>query len=83
MNTSLKTHIEALGDSLKQTKTVDVKTRESLAVLQRDIEEFLHAHGDSSLTERLEELAVRFENDHPTVGTALRQAIDALSKAGM
>jgi len=28
-------------------------------------------------------MAVQFENEHPTAGRTLRQAIDALAKAGM
>jgi len=36
-----------------------------------------------AVTERLEALAVRFENEHPAAGNALRQAIDALAKAGV
>ena len=38
---------------------------------------------DQPLTERLEGLAVRFEAEHPAVGHAVRQLIDALAKAGI
>jgi hypothetical protein len=79
----LQRQISELSAALKQSATADDKTRESLGKLQHEIEDFLHAAGDRSLGDRLEKLAIRFEADHPAVGTALRQAIDALAKAGM
>jgi hypothetical protein len=84
MNTpSLMARIQTLSDELRKAGELDVATRRALVSLQRDIEKLLHDQGEVSLTERLEQLAVRFENDHPAAGTALRQAIDALAKAGM
>ncbi len=80
---SLPTQVQALREALGQTQQPDSKTREALRSLHHDIEVFLEKHDDRTLAERLEKLAVRFETDHPAVGTALRQAIDALAKAGM
>ena len=80
---ALPTSIQALRDALNRTQSIDEKTRDALNALQVEIETFLAGHNDRSLHERLEKLAVRFEADHPAVGTALRQAMDALSKAGM
>jgi hypothetical protein len=37
----------------------------------------------SSLVDRLEEAEVRLETDHPTLAEALRDAIQALSSAGI
>jgi hypothetical protein len=82
MNT-VQTHIQALSEALGRSPTMDAKTRDSLASLQHEIERHLEAQNAGTLTERLEKLAVRFEADHPAVGNALRQAIDALVKAGM
>jgi hypothetical protein len=79
----LHAQVETLKKALQSSTTMDAQTRNALSSLQRDIDKVLHAHGDSSLGERLEEIAVRFESEHPTVGRALRQAIDALGKAGM
>ena len=38
---------------------------------------------DASLTERLDQMAVRFEAEHPTLGTAIRRVVDTLGKAGI
>ena len=75
--------IQTLRDALGRSQSIDEKTRDSLKALQQEIESFLETHDDRSVQERLEKMAVRFETDHPAVGQALRQAMDALSKAGM
>jgi hypothetical protein len=36
-----------------------------------------------SLTDRLDEVAVQFEAEHPELGTAIRRVVDALAKAGI
>jgi predicted ATPase len=41
------------------------------------------AEEHSSLVDRLEEAEVRLETDHPTLAEALRDAIQALSSAGI
>lgn len=79
----LRVRIQALGRELQNTQTLDGETRSALSALQRVIAEVLETGDADSLTDRLEKVAVRFENDHPAVGRALRQAIDALAKAGM
>jgi hypothetical protein len=81
-NQSLKDQIRTLSGTLSQTVTVDAEIRELLRGLQQQISRIAEHH-ESPVTDRLEEMAVRFEADHPAVGTALRQAIDALSKAGI
>lgn len=80
---NLQTSIETLRHALRNTAALDDATRDALVALHHDIEEFLDRHARGSLAERLERLAVRFETDHPAVGAALRQAIDALAKAGI
>jgi hypothetical protein len=80
---TLPDQIAKLSEALRRTRSVDAQTRDALVALQHEIETFLQAQGDSSLAERLEKLAVQFEADHPAVGSALRQTIDALVKAGI
>lgn len=82
-NPSLLQQIRALSTALAQVHTADEETRAALLDLQSKIGRVVEHHDDASVTERLEELAVRFETDHPAAGTALRQAIDALSRAGI
>jgi len=81
-NQTLKDQIRVLTSALSQTTTIDSESRELLRDLQQQIIRIADHH-ESPITDRLEEMAVRFEADHPAVGTALRRAIDALSKAGI
>jgi hypothetical protein len=84
MNTNdLETAIQALTHALRQTQQLNHKARADLGLLQKEIDRALDLRTGGPLRDRLEELAVRFENDHPAAGNVLRQAIDALAKAGM
>jgi hypothetical protein len=78
----LHQQISHLTASLSQLTTADGATRRLLTDLQAQADRLISG-ADLSVADRLEELAVRFENDHPAAGTALRQAIDALAKAGI
>lgn len=84
MSPPIREQVLALHEQLVHVHSVDEDTHEVLITLLSDITRLL---GPSSVTEsvgeRLEELAVRFENEHPALGTALRQAIDVLAKAGI
>jgi len=79
----LERQIQALRAALAQPTALDADTAAQLLALSADIARVTEAHGDVSVTDRLEELAVRFESDHPAAGNAIRQAIDALVKAGI
>ena len=89
MSQELQQHILALHDRLDRLDrdSVDSRTRDSLMLLLNDLTRLLGAasleNEDHPLTERLEQLAVNFEAEHPAVGTAVRQLIDALAKAGI
>lgn len=89
MSQDIQQHIRALHDELEQLDrdAIDTRTRELLMVLLNDLTRLLGAasldNDDHPLTERLEQLAVSFEAEHPAVGTAVRQLIDALAKAGI
>lgn len=75
----LQRQIAALTAALSSVSSVDESTRALLAALHTQLTRLT----DESVAQRLEALAIRFEADHPTAGVALRQAIDALSKAGI
>jgi hypothetical protein len=89
VNQDIQQHILALHDKLERLDraAIDSRTRESLMLLLNDLTRLLGAasldNEDHPLTERLEQLAVGFEAEHPAVGTAVRQLIDALAKAGI
>jgi hypothetical protein len=89
VNQDIQQHIASLHERLARLDpaVVDARTRESLLLLLGDLTRLLGspslADEDRPLTERLEILAVRFEAEHPSVGEAVRQLIDALAKAGI
>jgi len=85
----IQQHILALHERLERLdrQALEPRTRELLLLLLNDLTRLLGAppidDEDHPLTERLEKIAVRFEADHPSVGQAVRQLIDALAKAGI
>jgi hypothetical protein len=87
----IQQHILALHDRLERVErdSLEPRTRELLILLLSDLTRLLGAtpslddDDDRPLTERLEVLAIRFEAEHPAVGNAVRQLIDALAKAGI
>jgi hypothetical protein len=84
----IQQHVLALHQRLERldSAALDSRTRELLLVLLGDLTRLLGAstdNDDQPLTERLEQLAVQFEAEHPSVGHAVRQLIDALAKAGI
>jgi len=89
MNEDIQQHIVTLRAHLSRLERddVDTRTRDLLLLLLSDVTRLLGTPSlddeDRPLTERLEGLAVRFEAEHPSVGEAVRQLIDALAKAGI
>jgi Domain of unknown function (DUF4404) len=84
--TTLQAQLRSLHGELARTRSVDPETRELLIALLTDITRLLGKPGtetDQSVIERLDELAVQFEAEHPALGNAIRQVVDALSKAGI
>jgi hypothetical protein len=81
-----KKTLAALHQELSRASALDEKSRQVLREIMRDVEglgpspasapETLHRH-------RLEELAIGFEIEHPTLAAGLRQLMDLLAKAGM
>ena len=88
MKTQLKDQLAALHGELARTRSVDdPELRTRLIELLGDITRLLGkpatAGEHNSLIEQLDALAVRFEADHPALGSAIRQVVDALAKAGI
>ena len=89
MSQDIQQHILALHARLERLDRdqIDSGSRDALMLLLNDLTRLLGAasldNDDHPLTDRLEQLAVNFEAEHPAVGTAVRQLIDALAKAGI
>jgi hypothetical protein len=88
VKTDLKDQLAALHAELVRTPSVDdPELRQRLIDLLGDITRLLgkpaSAGEHSSLIEHLDALAVQFEAEHPALGNAIRQVVDALAKAGI
>jgi hypothetical protein len=86
--TELKNRLAALHAELARTRSIDdPELRQRLIELLGDITRLLGkpatAGEQHSLVEQLDNLAVQFEAEHPALGTAIRQVVDALAKAGI
>jgi ABC-type uncharacterized transport system substrate-binding protein len=86
--TELRRTLESLHEELGRTRTVDPESRELLVTVMQDIAQVLDqslAEGEDagSLQDQLENVAVRFESEHPQLSAAVRQVVDALAKAGI
>jgi hypothetical protein len=84
----LNKHLEALHTELARTNKIDRESRELLVTVLNDISRVLdpsqpNPTDERSLTSRLDEVAVQFEAEHPTLGTAIRRVVDTLAKAGI
>lgn len=87
MNTELRDQLASLHTELARTNAVDAPSRELLMALLTDITRLLGPEGetveDQSVGDRLKELAVDFEADHPSLSAAMRRVVDTLGKAGI
>jgi Domain of unknown function (DUF4404) len=88
MSSDLRQTLHALHTELGGTQHVDPELRALLITVLGDITKLLeqpshHETGDAPLAERLESVAIKFEAEHPALGTAIRQVVDTLGKAGI
>jgi hypothetical protein len=88
LNTLLRERIHSLHADLSAVERIDGEDRALLMTLLADITRLLErsSGGDTdeqTLVDRLDELAVHFEAEHPSLGAALRRVVDALGKAGI
>ena len=86
MEQHLRHLLDEISGAIKRSKHPD--EREELSRLHESVERRLaraenEAEEHSGLVDRLEEAEVRLETDHPTLAKALREAVQALSAAGI
>jgi hypothetical protein len=81
----LRALLEQLHKRLGRAKSVDEGSRNLLATVSADIEGALvrSEEADAAHAPVLEELAAKFEADHPQLANVLRQIVDTLGKAGI
>lgn len=83
----LQALVKSLQRELADAKSLDPESRRLLGAVMGDIGRALHSSAPPAnaapISGRLDDLAVRFEADHPALAGAMRQLIDALAKAGI
>jgi Domain of unknown function (DUF4404) len=81
----LRELLAQLHTRLHGAKSVDASSRDQLKEVATDIEAALARSGARpvSVESRLEELAAKFEVEHPALAEAVRDIVDALGKAGI
>lgn len=84
MDDKLRTHLDQLEAAIADGR-IDPAERERLRALLAQVRTDLAAEGADreGLAEQLEESAVRFESDHPTVAAVIRSAVHTLTGYGI
>jgi hypothetical protein len=89
---ALREHLTQLHDELKDAKQVDAESAPLLTEIMQDIKRLTAPSAETeagtspaaqSLPDRLEQIAVLFEADHPTLAASSRRLIDLLGKVGL
>lgn len=77
--------LRQLHQELASRDHADPETRELLATIDDDIERLGvgEEDDDSELFERVEDLATRFQADHPKLANTLRSIVNTLSSMGI
>ena len=83
----LRQLLASLHQELGDAKTVDAESRQLMGALMKDLDRVLDsspaARQDGRFQDRLEELLLRFEAQHPGIAASLHELIDTLAKAGI
>jgi Domain of unknown function (DUF4404) len=86
---TLRERLAKLHAELANARGDDPATRQALEEILPDIKRMVERQGadalpsDTSLPDRLERIAVRFEAQHPTLAASARRLIDLLAEVGI
>ncbi|MGA2778195.1 MAG: DUF4404 family protein [Steroidobacteraceae bacterium] len=87
---ALNEQISKLHEELANVRRLEPRSSQLLGEIMLDIQRLTAtpaiataAPSAASLPDRLEEIAVRFEADHPTLAASSRRLVDLLGKAGL
>lgn len=87
MDEQLRSHLDELEAAIAASRAdgrIDDAERDQLRALVERVRTDLGDDGDrGGLAEQLEESAVRFESDHPTIAAAIRSAVHTLTGYGI
>ena len=85
----LRDHLARLRAELTRAHQAAPESKQSLTDAMQDVHSLIDqpkdaaVAGDASLPERLENIAVQFEANHPTLAASARRLIDLLSEVGI
>jgi Domain of unknown function (DUF4404) len=87
---ALNEQIRKLHEELANVRRLEPRSSQLLGEIMMDIKRLTDAPpaspgapNSASLPDRLEEIAVQFEADHPTLAASSRRLVDLLGKAGL
>jgi phytoene/squalene synthetase len=86
---TLRGHLSTLHEELRDARQIDPRSSALLAEVLKDIQRILDADNAAArtaavpLANRLEQVAVQFEADHPALAASSRRLIDLLGKVGL
>jgi hypothetical protein len=88
---ALREQLSKLHEQLGAAQRLDPQSKQLLGDIMEDIKRLMQQPADSatappapqSLPDRLENIAVQFEANHPTLAASSRRLVDLLGKAGL
>lgn len=81
-DSNLQKQLKELHQTLDQNPQLDAESLVLLKQIAADIED-LDIDNSPDLTEIIQEQAVSFEQDYPTLAVVLRQLVDTLGRMGV
>jgi hypothetical protein len=78
----LKQQLQQLHQQLQQSPALDSDTLNLLEQIAADIES-LGDQDSSDLSDRIQQQAVEFEQEHPTLSSILHEIVDVLGRIGV
>jgi allophanate hydrolase subunit 1 len=82
MGSPLKEQLQRLHEELSANPELDEETAELMRKVAEDIE-VMELTDNADVVEGLQEYAIRFDQDHPTLSEILRQIVDTLGRIGV
>ncbi len=88
-HSNLRDHLAKLRAALGDAPQADPSSKQSLSDAMQDINRLIDRTGgpaaasDETLPDRLEQIAVQFEADHPTLAASARRLVDLLNEVGI
>ncbi|MEL7399790.1 MAG: DUF4404 family protein [Pseudomonadota bacterium] len=81
---TLKQQLQQLHQALQQHPQLDDESRQLLKSIADDIAgQSERGETDADLSDQVQQQAIRFEQEHPTLAEVLRQIVDTLGRIGV